>query len=219
MALSSTISVAIIDDNLMVRQALTSLLGTMSDIKVDFAGGGSAPGLTEAAPDVFLLDAGLVDRDSLRLVAALRTANPEARIIMMDLLPASEDVREYVNAGVAGFALKDASFEEFVATIRAVASGQSVLPARMTESLFSQIAREAANGERQRVIEDIRMTPRELEVIAIIGEGLSNKEIAQRLNIATHTVKSHVRNVMEKLALHSRLQIATYSHKMQQAQG
>ena len=67
------------------------------------------------------------------------------------------------------------------------------------------------------MVDEIRMTPRELDVIAIIGEGLSNKEIAQRLNIATHTVKSHVRNVMEKLALHSRLQIAAHAHKMQQA--
>lgn len=216
MASRSTISIAIIDDNLMVRQALASLLATLPDLKVVFAGGGDAEGLAESAPDVFLLDAGLGDRDSLRFAAALREGAPTARIIMMDLLPSSEDVREYVNAGVAGFALKDASFEEFVATIRAVAAGQSVLPALMTESLFSQIAREAAGGERQRVIEDIRMTPRELEVISIIGEGLSNKEIAQRLNIATHTVKSHVRNVMEKLALHSRLQIANYSHRMQQ---
>lgn len=214
---STPISVAIIDDNLMVRQALATLLGTLPDLRVVFAGGGDAPGLTESAPDVFLLDAGLGDRDSLRFAASLRQANPKAKIVMMDLLPASEDVKEYVNAGVSGFALKDASFEEFVSTIRAVAAGQSVLPARMTESLFSQIAREASGGERLRVLEDIRMTPRELEVIAIIGEGLSNKEIAQRLNIATHTVKSHVRNVMEKLALHSRLQIATYSHRMQQA--
>lgn len=212
---SRKISVAIIDDNQMVCHALASLLGTLADLKVVFAGGGDAAGLAESAPDVFLLDAGLGDRDSLRFAAALRESHPTAKIVMMDLLPASEDVREFVNAGVAGFALKDASFEEFTATIRAVASGQSVLPPRMTESLFSQIAREATAGERLTALEDIRMTPRELEVIGVIGEGLSNKEIAQRLNIATHTVKSHVRNVMEKLALHSRLQIANYSHRMQ----
>ena len=119
----------------------------------------------------------------------------------MDLLPAHEDIAEFVNAGVSAFVLKDATFEEFVATIRSVAAGQKVLPPRMTESLFSQIAREADGQGRAHVLEDTRMTRREREVTDLIGEGLSNKEIAQRLNIATHTVKSHVRNVMEKLAL------------------
>jgi DNA-binding NarL/FixJ family response regulator len=83
----------------------------------------------------------------------------------------------------------------------------------MTESLFSQIAKEADGAGSEHTLEDVRMTRREREVIELIGEGLSNKEIAQRLNIATHTVKSHVRNVMEKLALHTRLQIAAYSHR------
>ena len=97
-----------------------------------------------------------------------------------------------------------------VATIRSVAAGHKVLPPRMTESLFSQIAKAADAQGHAQVLEDVRMTRREREVIELIGEGLSNKEIAQRLNIAAHTVKSHVRNVMEKLALHTRLQIAAY---------
>ncbi len=216
MSSGKPITIAILDDNLMVRQALTRLLDTLSGLEVTFAGAADSPELARAQPDVILLDTGLSDRDSMNVVVALRVSCPASRIVMMDLLPASEEVREYVNAGVAGFALKDATLEEFVATIRAVAAGKNVLPAQLTESLFSQIAREAAGTERKRVLEDIRMTPRELDVIAIIGEGLSNKEIALRLNIATHTVKSHVRNVMEKLALHSRLQIAAHVHKLQQ---
>jgi DNA-binding NarL/FixJ family response regulator len=216
MSPSKSITIAILDDNLMVCQALTRLLGTLSGLKVIFAGYADSPDLASKLPDVILLDAGLSDRDSLSVVVALRVSCPASRIVVMDLLPASEEVREFVNAGVAGFALKDATLEEFGATIRAVAAGKNVLPTQLTESLFSQIAREASGTERKRAIEDIRMTPRELDVIAIIGEGLSNKEIAQRLNIATHTVKSHVRNVMEKLALHSRLQIAAHVHKLQQ---
>jgi DNA-binding NarL/FixJ family response regulator len=113
---------------------------------------------------------------------------------------------------VSGFVLKDATFDEFVSTIRAVAGGAKVLPSRMTDSLFSQIAK-TADTRSVRDTEDVRMTRREREVIELIGEGLSNKEIAQRLNIATHTVKSHVRNVMEKLALHTRLQIAAFAHR------
>lgn len=217
MSAGASITVAIIDDNLMVRHALQTLLGTQPDLKVVFAGDSASGAVTETRPDVFLLDAGLADGDSLRVAGDLHAANPESRIVMMDLLPTSEDVMDFVNAGVSGFALKDSTFEEFVDTIRTVAKGQSVLPRRMTESLFSQIAREVGTGDRKQVIEDIRMTPRELQIIEIIGEGLSNKEIASRLNIATHTVKSHVRNVMEKLALHSRLQIAAYSHRQQSA--
>jgi DNA-binding NarL/FixJ family response regulator len=94
-----------------------------------------------------------------------------------------------------------------------VAAGEKVLPSRLTDSLFAQIATAAGGQGREYVLEDVRMTRREREVIELIGEGLSNKEIAQRLNIATHTVKSHVRNVMEKLALHTRLQIAAFSHR------
>jgi DNA-binding NarL/FixJ family response regulator len=109
--------------------------------------------------------------------------------------------------------MKDATFDEFVATIHSVAQGIKVLPPRLTESLFEQILREAAAKEPARVVEEVRMTRREREVVDLIGAGLSNKELAQRLNIATHTVKSHVRNVMEKLALHTRLQIAAYSHR------
>jgi DNA-binding NarL/FixJ family response regulator len=152
----------------------------------------------------------LRDDDSLGVAAALAKQAPQTKIIVMDLLPINDDIVQFVNAGVSGFVLKDATFDEFVATIRTVAAGGKVLPPRMTESLFSQIVTVAGARSREQVLEDVRMTRREREVVELIGEGLSNKEIAQRLNIASHTVKSHVRNVMEKLALHTRLQIAAY---------
>jgi DNA-binding NarL/FixJ family response regulator len=213
MAPNDTIRVAIIDDNRLVREALTAMLNRLTDIRVVSSDVADSASLAETKPDVLLLDVGLRDQDSLRVAATLRQENPNAKIIVMDLLPVNEEIMEYVNAGVSGFVLKDASFDEFLTTIRSVAIGTKVLPPRMTESLFSQIAREVDGQEPAQVLEAVRMTPREREVIDLIGEGLSNKEIAQRLNIATHTVKSHVRNVMEKLALHTRLQIAAYSHR------
>jgi DNA-binding NarL/FixJ family response regulator len=215
MLAGATITIAIIDDNLMVCHALQALLGTLPDLNVVFAGDSAAGAITDTNPDVFLLDAGLADGNSQRVALELHAAYPDSRIVVMDLLPTSDDVREFVNAGVAGFALKDSTLEELADTIRAVATGLSVLPTRMTESLFSQIAREAGAERHQEVIEGVRMTPRELQILEVIGEGLSNKEIAVRLNIATHTVKSHLRNVMEKLALHSRLQVAAYTHRKQ----
>ncbi|MDP1891583.1 MAG: response regulator transcription factor [Gemmatimonadaceae bacterium] len=210
---SSSITVAIIDDNRLVREALASLLGRLPDFLVLAAATASPAFLAESAPHIVLLDVGLGDEDSLHVAASIRDAAPTAKVVMMDLIPVNGEIIEFVNAGVCGFVLKDATFEEFVATIRAVAAGEKVLPPRLTESLFSQIAQEVDGRGREHVLEDVRMTRREREVIELIGEGLSNKEIAQRLNIATHTVKSHVRNVMEKLALHTRLQIAAYSHR------
>jgi len=209
----STVVVAIIDDNRLVREALTSMLNKLDGMRaVAFPVADSEP-LVAEKPDVLLLDVGLRDQDSLRVAAALKKELPDAKIIVMDLIPVNEEIVEFVNAGVSGFVLKDATFDEFVATIRSVAAGEKVLPPRMTESLFSQIAMQAEGRGSEHVLDDVRMTRREREVIDLIGEGLSNKEIAQRLNIATHTVKSHVRNVMEKLALHTRLQIAAYSHR------
>jgi DNA-binding NarL/FixJ family response regulator len=207
------ISVAIIDDNRLIREALTAMLNRLPDVEVVAAdvAGATLPAGTN--PRVLLLDVGLRDQDSLRVATALRADYPDAKIIVMDLLPVNEEIREFINAGVSGFVLKDCTFDEFVETIRLVAAGENVLPPRMTESLFAQIAREAGVQERAHVAEDVRMTRREREVIVLIGEGLSNKEIAQRLNIATHTVKSHVRNVMEKLELHTRLQIAAHAHR------
>lgn len=207
------ISVAIIDDNRLVREALTAMLEQLPDMRVVSSPVAGTAFLATARPAVLLLDVGLSDRDSLEAAAALAAAMPEARIIVMDLLPANEEIAEFVNAGVCGFVLKDTSFDEFVRTIRAVAAGQKVLPSRLTDTLFSQIAKTSATRGHDQVLEGVRMTRREQEVIELIGEGLSNKEIAQRLNIATHTVKSHVRNVMEKLTLHTRLQIAAYAHR------
>jgi len=210
---SDTITVAIIDDNRMVREALAAMLNRLPDVRVVSSDVAPSAFLAETKPHVLLLDVGLRDQDSLAVAATLKQENPGAQIIVMDLRPVNEEIMEFVNVGVSGFAFKDATFDELVGTIRSVATGKKVLPPRMTESLFSQIAREADGQGRAHVLEDTRMTRREREVTDLIGEGLSNKEIAQRLNIATHTVKSHVRNVMEKLALHTRLQIAAYSHR------
>lgn len=210
---TAPITVAVLDDNRLVREALTVMLGRLPDMRVvalDPADPAFVAGMTA---QVLLLDVGLRDQDSLRVAAALKAEHPDAHIVVMDLLPVNEEIREYVNVGVSGFVLKDATFDEFVTTIRAVAGGAKVLPPRMTESLFAQIAREVGTLAPSRIAEDVRMTRREREVIDLIGEGLSNKELATRLNIATHTVKSHVRNVMEKLTLHTRLQIAAYSHR------
>lgn len=210
---TNRLRIAIVDDSMLVREALSLVLGGFADLRVVYAEPAVSAKLLAEPADILLLDVGLGDRDSLEVAEELHRAAPQMRIILMDLLPMHEDIRDYVSAGVAAFVLKDASTEEFVRTIRLVATGALVLPREMTESLFSQIVRGADGSGRAVARAEARLTQRELEVIAIIGEGLSNKEIAYRLNIATQTVKSHVRNVMDKLALHTRLQIAAYTHR------
>lgn len=207
------ITVAIIEDNRLVREGMTDMLNELPDVKVVLAGTNLEAGmLKKKNPRVVLLDVGLQEKNSLRLAEACKKEMADVRVIVMDLLPVHEEIAEFVNAGVAGFILKDATFEDFVATIRSVADGARVLPPRMTGSLFSQIAEAAVRRGSESALEAVRMTPREREVIALIAAGMSNKEIAKRLNVATDTVKSHVRNVMDKLALHTRLQIAAYAH-------
>lgn len=213
-----TITIALIEDNRLVRESLVNIINQQNGLKVVAARSAADPReIMKVAPHVVLLDIGLRRGDSLRLAAESREFFPDAKIIVMDLLPAHEDIVEYVNAGVTGFILKDATLEDLVATIRSVAAGLSVLPTAMVNTLFSQIARDAVERETPELMESVKMTPRERQVVNLIAEGLSNKEIAARLHIAVHTVKSHVRNVMEKLTLHSRLQIAAYAHSQVQS--
>jgi DNA-binding NarL/FixJ family response regulator len=129
----------------------------------------------------------------------------------MGLAPAQTDIMECVQAGADGFILKDAKVEDVIYTIRAVAAGKTVLPTPMAGTLFFQVAEHALLKGKRNLRRVTRMTEREKEVIAMIADGMSNKQIADRLNIATFTVKSHVHNILEKLELHSRLQIASYS--------
>jgi DNA-binding NarL/FixJ family response regulator len=208
------ISVALIEDNRLVREGISALLSQRPGLKVvaDMSGDDTAA-LRRAKPQVILLDRGLGHGDSLRVAEEVKKELPESKIILMDLLPAHEEIMEFVNVGVAGFIMKDATLDDLVNTIQAVAQGAHVLPPPITTTLFAQIAKDAIVRGKPDALDAVRMTQREREVIDLIAEGLSNKEIATRLEIATDTVKSHVRNVMEKLTLHTRLQIAAYAHR------
>jgi len=131
----------------------------------------------------------------------------------MGLVPSQLDIMEIMEAGAAGFILKDASIKDFLETIRLVARGENVLPPLLTGTLFSHVVEHALRRGKGKLAEAVRMTKREREIIVLIAEGLSNKEIAQRVNLSVYTVKSHLHNIMDKLALHSRLQIAAHFHK------
>jgi DNA-binding NarL/FixJ family response regulator len=163
-------------------------------------------------PHVVLLDLGLRNQNSMRATAALTKELPEIKVIGMGLIPSQLDIIELVEVGASGLILKDASIEVFLGTIRSVVRGTKVLPPALAGSLFSNVVEHAQKKENGKLVNTVRMTKREREIIPLIADGLSNKEIAQRLNVATYTVKSHVHSTLEKLSLHSRLQIATFFH-------
>jgi len=208
------ISILVVEDNRLVRDGIIAMLAEQPDLKVVAAVDAPPAALEKARavkPQLVLVDAALGDHDSHRLVAAMKHATPEVRIIVMDVLPVPEELHDFVNAGASGFIAKDATLDAFVSTVRWVASGTDVLPPRLTSTLFSHIAKLALRREPTEVAEAVRMTTRERAVFDLIADGLSNKEIAQRLHLATNTVKGHVHNILEKLALHTRLQIAAYA--------
>ena len=209
--------VLLIEDNRLLREGIAAALDGQGDFEViaQAEDGDAIRMLKESGktPDVVLLDLGLEKSNSLQLMSSLRTELPDVRVIAMDILPEHVDMVEFVEAGGAGFILKSASLQDYVSTITSVAKGEKVLPAVLTASLFTQIVESALTSEKGIPDSAIRLTNREKEIVNLISEGLSNKEIAARLHIATHTVKSHVHNILEKLTLSSRLQIAAFVHR------
>jgi len=200
----------LVDDNRLLRDALTVMLQRVADFAIAAKVGDSVAALRAAQmlrPDVALVDAG-VGHDSPRLVAGLKATAPTTKVVVLGLSQTREDVLELIRAGASGFVLKKATPGDLVRTVRAVARGECLLPPSLAGVVFAQLVAPAAPG-RGMTPDRQGLTPREREVIDLIREGLSNKQIGGRLHIAAYTVKSHVHNVLRKLTLRSRFQIIT----------
>jgi len=206
--------ILVIEDNRILRDGIKAVINGEGDLRVVAATGGNHDTLQQARnlkPQVVLIDLGLRNENGLRVVATLTKELPQAKVIGMGLIPSQLDIIELVQAGAAGFILKDATIEDVLATIRSVAKGMKILPPVLTGSLFTHIVDHALRMGKGKLQDAVRMTKREREIVVLIAQGMSNKEIAQLLNLSTYTVKSHVHNILEKMALHSRLEIATHS--------
>jgi DNA-binding NarL/FixJ family response regulator len=210
------IKILVIEDNRVLRDGITTMLNEQTDMHVVATIGSGNNVLLKASqtkPQVILLDVGFKNFKETSIVELVRKNIPEAKVIGMGFVPTQSDIVEFVEAGASGFILKSATVKEFIGTIRSVVQGVKILPPSLTGSLFSHVVELALRKGKEKATSAVRMTKREREIIALIADGMSNKEIAQQLNIATHTVKSHVHNIMEKLALHTRLQIARFIHE------
>ena len=208
--------ILLIEDNRILRDGIKAIINREKDLQIVASSAGNQDTLLQARrikPHMVLIDLGLRNESGLSVVVSLTKVLPDVKIIGMGLIPSQLDIIELVEAGAAGFILKDATIEDVLSTIRAVARGIKILPPLVTESLFTHVVDYALRKGKGKLPDALRMTKREREIVVLIAEGLSNKEIAQRLNLSTYTVKSHVHNILEKMALHSRLEIATYSYR------
>ncbi|GJQ64385.1 MAG: DNA-binding response regulator [Melioribacteraceae bacterium] len=213
------INILLIEDNRLLRDGIKDVLSAQPDMNVvaTISNGENIINLlSEHNLNVVLLDLGLRNRSSLNLVKTIKKNCPEIKIIIMDLIPIDTQIYEFVQAGVSGFILKDAEISDFYSTIRSVNNGEQVLPPDLTGTLFAQIIEQAIQKlDSSTIKEAVRMTRREKEVVELISEGFTNKEIAQKMHLSPYTVKSHVHNILEKLALSSRVQIAIHAHDNQ----
>jgi len=185
-----------------MRDGLARLLGAYSDVDIVASAENANAGtqlLRDAKPQVVLLDAALANGDSYTFLATLKATAPDAKAVVMDFVPAQQDVHQFIDGGANGFIMKDASAEDIVKAIRSVASGTDLPPPPAAPRSFAPDAGHAGNTATASG-GNVRLTKREQEIKELIAAGLGNKEIAQRLKIATNTVKSHVHNMLGKLA-------------------
>jgi len=208
------IRVLVVDDQELFRRGLTMLLAIEPGIEVVGEAGDGVEGshLAEsAAPDVILLDVRMPKKSGIEACLAIKQAVPSAKIIMLTVSDEEADLYEAVKSGASGYLLKDSSIEEVAQAIRVVADGQSLISPSMAIKLIDEF-KQMSRPEREPGTV-LRLTERELDVLRLVAQGHSNKEIAARLFISENTVKNHVRNMLEKLQLHSRMEAVMYAVK------
>ncbi|MFF9814329.1 response regulator [Streptomyces sp. NPDC014006] len=208
--------VLIADDQQMVRQGFTVLLDTQPDIEVigqAVDGRDAVAKVAELAPDVVLMDIRMPEMDGIEATRRIKAATPEVKVLVLTTFDLDEYVYDALRSGAAGFLLKDASADQLAEAVRVVAAGDALLAPGITRRLITEFARlnEAPRAPLKERIADL--TERETEVLALIAQGLSNAEIAQRLVVAEQTVKTHVGRILVKLGLRDRTQAAVFAYE------
>ncbi|GAB2983499.1 response regulator [Nocardioides montaniterrae] len=205
------VRVLVVDDQELFRRGLTMLLGVEPGIEVVGEAGDGVRGAALAistVPDVVLLDVRMPKESGIEACVKIKEALPSTKIIMLTMSDEEADLYEAVKSGASGYLLKDSSIEEVAQGIRVVADGQSLISPSMAAKLideFKTMSKPARNGPA------IKLTERELEVLRLVAKGLSNRDVAGHLKISENTVKNHVRNMLEKLQLHSRMEAVMFA--------
>lgn len=210
--MSEPVRVVVVDDQELFRRGLTMLLGIEQGIEVVGEASNGAEGVAlviSSAPDVVLLDVRMPKQSGIEACVAIKEAVPTAKIIMLTMSDEEADLYEAVKSGASGYLLKDSSIEEVAQGIRVVADGQSLISPSMAAKLIDEF-KTMSKPERS-AGPALKLTERELEVLRLVARGLSNRDVASQLAISENTVKNHVRNILEKLQLHSRMEAVMYA--------
>jgi len=207
------IRVVIADDHALFRAAVESVLDTQPDIEVvgQAGDGREATRLALALrPDLVLMDVRMPVRDGIEATRDITEAAPGVKVLMLTGSDEEEDLSAAIKAGACGYLLKAIEADEMPAAVRAAHAGQSLISPAMASKLMVEFAA-LARKEQEPADRRPQLTDRELEVLGLITEGLQNKDIASRLFISENTVKNHVRNILEKLQLRSRMEAVFYA--------
>jgi len=199
--------VFLLAENRLLREALIRLLSKKSEVRVVGANGYSAvihQEVISAAPHIILLDSNGLSYSKATLISTLRGAIRNLRVVMVDMERDENTFLRAVRAGVVGYVLKDASAVEVAATIRAVAAGEAVCPPSLSTALFRFIAQQAPMQPAVPWGADLGLSRREQQMVELLRERLTNKEIAMRLNLSEQTVKNHVHHILRKVGVTNR---------------
>lgn len=202
--------ILLVDDHELVRQGIAAMLKTASDLEVV----GEAKTGREAIevarrelPDIVLMDVRMPDMDGLEATRRIKEERPRTAVIMLTMHDNATYLRDAVKAGAAGYLLKDVSKEELTDAVRQVASGGAFIESQMLKGMLSEMKPSTPAGASPAK----NLTKREREILALIAEGMSNREIAAQLVVSSETVKSHVAAILEKLNVSDRTQAAIYA--------
>jgi len=201
----------IVDDHALFRRGLEMVLDAEDDIElVGEASDGEEAVLRagESLPDIILMDIRMPRSSGIEACRALKELVPSAKIVMLTISDEEEDLFEAIRAGASGYLLKDIPLDEVADTVRAVNGGQSLINPSMAGKLLTEFAALARRDEEElpQRVPAPRLTDREIQVLRLVARGMNNRDIAKELFISENTVKNHVRNILEKLQIHSRME-------------
>jgi len=205
------IRVLIVDDHALFRRGLEMVLAEESDIELVGEASDGAEAVDKAGgtlPDVVLMDIRMPKSSGIEACRAMKEVVPSAKIVMLTISDEEEDLFEAIRAGASGYLLKDIPYDEVADVVRAVHGGQSLINPSMAAKLLTEFAALAKRDgeERAQQVPAPRLTDREMEVLRLVARGMNNRDIAKELFISENTVKNHVRNILEKLQIHSRME-------------
>jgi len=206
----SIIDVFLLAQNRLLREALGKILQKKHDVRIVGASAFSAEVLKEiatASPQVLLFDSMSVALSGYEFIAEVRQALPEMKVVMIGMGHDREGFFRCVRAGVSGYVLEEASAVEVALAVRAVTDNEAVCPPGLCLALFEYLARQSSQLPSFHIKRQLGLTSREQQLVQMIGRGLTNKEIAARLNLAEQTVRNHVHRMLRKLSASDRLEV------------